>query len=83
MHVPFASLSPNRFVLKGFAKDGRDLTDKETRAFLTAADKDGDGKIGVDGKHQHQIPLVGVSQGHPRRHTAAQRRKKKDREEGE
>uniref|UniRef100_A0A3Q1AJF2 Parvalbumin n=1 Tax=Amphiprion ocellaris TaxID=80972 RepID=A0A3Q1AJF2_AMPOC len=37
-----------KFVLKGFAKDGRDLTDKETKAFLQAADKDGDGKIGVD-----------------------------------
>lgn len=45
-------LSLTRFVLKGFAKDGRDLTDKETKAFLQAADKDGDGKIGVDGKHQ-------------------------------
>lgn len=51
-----------RFVLKGFAKDGRDLTDKETKAFLSAADKDGDGKIGVDGKHQ--ILLVGASRGH-------------------
>ncbi|XP_044186030.1 parvalbumin 6 isoform X1 [Thunnus albacares] len=37
-----------KFVLKGFAKDGRDLTDKETKAFLKAADKDGDGKIGID-----------------------------------
>ncbi|XP_055079716.1 parvalbumin 6 [Periophthalmus magnuspinnatus] len=37
-----------KFVLKGFAKDGRDLTDKETKAFLRAADKDGDGKIGVE-----------------------------------
>ncbi|TWW69561.1 Parvalbumin-7 Parvalbumin alpha [Takifugu flavidus] len=37
-----------KFVLKGFAKEGRDLTDKETKAFLQAADKDGDGKIGVD-----------------------------------
>ncbi|KAM6957086.1 parvalbumin 6 [Aplochiton taeniatus] len=37
-----------KFVLKGFATDGRDLTDKETKAFLNAADKDGDGKIGVD-----------------------------------
>lgn len=37
-----------KFVLKGFAADGRDLTDKETKAFLTAADKDGDGKIGID-----------------------------------
>lgn len=39
-----------RFVLKGFATDGRDLTDKETKAFLQAADKDGDGKIGAEGK---------------------------------
>ncbi|XP_051905228.1 parvalbumin 6 [Hippocampus zosterae] len=37
-----------KFVLKGFAKDGRDLTDKETQIFLRAADKDGDGKIGVE-----------------------------------
>ncbi|XP_069023008.1 parvalbumin-7 [Embiotoca jacksoni] len=37
-----------KFVLKGFAKEGRDLTDSETRAFLKAADKDGDGKIGID-----------------------------------
>ncbi|XDV13564.1 hypothetical protein PO909_001948 [Leuciscus waleckii] len=39
-----------KFVLKGFATDGRDLTDKETKAFLQAADKDGDGKIGAEGK---------------------------------
>ncbi|KAK1877686.1 Parvalbumin-7 [Dissostichus eleginoides] len=37
-----------KFVLKGFAQNGRDLTDKETNAFLRAADKDGDGKIGID-----------------------------------
>ncbi|XP_041822545.1 parvalbumin-7 [Chelmon rostratus] len=37
-----------KFVLKGFGKEGRDLTDAETRAFLKAADKDGDGKIGID-----------------------------------
>uniref|UniRef100_A0A8C6KUU6 Parvalbumin n=1 Tax=Nothobranchius furzeri TaxID=105023 RepID=A0A8C6KUU6_NOTFU len=37
-----------KFVLKGFSKDGRDLTDTETKAFLQAADKDGDGKIGID-----------------------------------
>ncbi|CAK6977140.1 parvalbumin-7 [Scomber scombrus] len=36
------------FVLKGFSKEGRDLTDAETSAFLNAADKDGDGKIGID-----------------------------------
>ncbi|XP_051571245.1 parvalbumin-7-like [Myxocyprinus asiaticus] len=37
-----------KFVLKVFALDGRDLTDKETKAFLQAADKDGDGKIGAE-----------------------------------
>ncbi|XP_016098920.1 parvalbumin-7 isoform X1 [Sinocyclocheilus grahami] len=37
-----------KFVLKGFSADGRDLTDMETKAFLAAADKDGDGKIGID-----------------------------------
>ncbi|XP_052398537.1 parvalbumin-7-like [Carassius gibelio] len=35
-------------VLKHFAPDGRELTDKETKAFLQAADKDGDGKIGAE-----------------------------------
>lgn len=44
------SLLLDRFVLKGFDADGRDLTDKETKAFLAAADKDGDGKIGIDGE---------------------------------
>lgn len=39
-----------RYVLKGFSEEGRDLTDDETKAFLKAADKDGDGKIGIDGK---------------------------------
>ena len=37
-------------MLKGFSSSGRDLTDQETKAFLNAADKDGDGKIGVEGE---------------------------------
>lgn len=41
-----------RYVLKGFSKEGRDLTDDETKAFLKAADKDGDGKIGIDGERK-------------------------------
>lgn len=44
-----------RFVLKGFSKDGRDLTDAETKAFLKAADKDGDGKIGIDGERKEHV----------------------------
>lgn len=43
-----------RFVLKGFSQDGRDLTDAETKAFLKAADKDGDGKIGIDGERKEE-----------------------------
>uniref|UniRef100_A0A8D0H700 Parvalbumin n=1 Tax=Sphenodon punctatus TaxID=8508 RepID=A0A8D0H700_SPHPU len=39
-----------KFVLKGFTPDGRDLSDKETKTFLAAGDKDGDGKIGIDGR---------------------------------
>ncbi|KAI1886692.1 hypothetical protein AGOR_G00198410 [Albula goreensis] len=37
-----------KFVLKGFSQEGRDLTDTETKAFLAAGDKDGDGKIGAE-----------------------------------
>ncbi|XP_027523266.1 parvalbumin alpha isoform X1 [Corapipo altera] len=37
-----------KFVLKGFTPEGRDLSDKETKALLAAGDKDGDGKIGAE-----------------------------------
>lgn len=45
---------PCRFVLKGFSEDGRDLTDAETKEFMKAADKDGDGKIGIDGEKKRE-----------------------------
>lgn len=41
---------PPRSILKGFSADARDLSAKETKTLLAAGDKDGDGKIGVDGE---------------------------------
>ncbi|XP_078286911.1 parvalbumin, muscle-like [Rhinoraja longicauda] len=35
-----------KFLLKGFAAEGRDLSDSETKAMLEAGDEDHDGKIG-------------------------------------
>jgi len=40
-----------RFFLQRFSAGARVLTDKETKAFLAAADDDSDGKIGVDGDY--------------------------------
>ncbi|XP_046894182.1 parvalbumin 8 [Hypomesus transpacificus] len=37
-----------KFFLQRFSPGARVLTDKETKAFLCAADDDSDGKIGVD-----------------------------------
>uniref|UniRef100_A0A672QL11 Parvalbumin n=1 Tax=Sinocyclocheilus grahami TaxID=75366 RepID=A0A672QL11_SINGR len=37
-----------KFFLQRFSAGARVLTDKETKAFLSAADDDSDGKIGVD-----------------------------------
>ncbi|CAH6791126.1 Pvalb [Phodopus roborovskii] len=36
-------------ILKGFSSDARDLSAKETKTLMAAGDKDGDGKIGVEG----------------------------------
>lgn len=51
----------DRYVLKGFSKEGRDLTDDETKAFLKAADKDGDGKIGIDGERGAQLCWINTT----------------------
>ncbi|XP_062990654.1 parvalbumin alpha-like [Elgaria multicarinata webbii] len=37
-----------RFLIRGFYPEGRVLTAKETKAMMAAADKDGDGKLGID-----------------------------------
>lgn len=50
----------SRFFLQRFIPSARTLTDAETKSFISAADDDSDGKIGVDGwylvshkKNQH------------------------------
>ncbi|XP_008286257.1 parvalbumin 8 isoform X1 [Stegastes partitus] len=39
-----------KFFLQRFSPGARVLTDKETKAFLCAADDDSDGRIGADGE---------------------------------
>ena len=41
--------SPLRFFLQRFVPGARTLTEAEAKTFVSAADDDNDGKIGVDG----------------------------------
>lgn len=49
-------LCVSRFFLQRFVPGARTLTDAETKSFISAADDDSDGKIGVDG--QYLISLI-------------------------
>ncbi|KAG2463618.1 PRVA protein, partial [Polypterus senegalus] len=56
-HSGFIEEEELKFVMKGFSKDGRDLSDAETKKFMKAGDKDGDGKIGIDDPHDLTLML--------------------------
>ena len=49
-HVVVYIFVSARFFLQRFTPGARVLTDKETKAFLSAADDDSDGRIGADGE---------------------------------
>lgn len=47
----FSGVKCFRFFLQRFTPSARVLTDKETKAFLVAADGDSDGRIGAAGRN--------------------------------
>ena len=56
------SLFPLRLFLQAFSAGARELSEKETKAFLNAGDADGDGMIGVDGKIRAFLKLLDSSE---------------------